>query len=109
MVKVIYSTDSTGKVYYECAGHADYKDPATGNNDICVAVSTINLLLARYLDMEHGIKPVKFEDGNVVFDIGRADTFIERDAIIGMNEVFKAAMLEFSWLSEQYPEAIKVY
>lgn len=102
MVKVMFSTTrSDGPLYYNCSGHADYKDPVTGNNDICVAISTLNLQLARHMDVEYGISPKKFEDGEVIFDISGSNMWI--------NEVFKSVFNTIKYLSELYPNQIKVY
>ena len=102
MVKVVFSmTRKDGPLYYDCRGHADYKDPETGNNDLCVALSTIHLQLVRYMDVEYGIRPKTFEDGIVTFDLDKSNML--------MNEVFTSAMHTIKYLAEQYPGQIKVY
>lgn len=102
MVKVVCSmTRSDGPLFYNCTGHADYKDPESGNNDLCVAMSTLNLLLVRHMDLEYGITPKKFEDGLVEFNISASNMWI--------NEVFKSVTTTIKYLSDLYPEQIKVY
>ena len=57
-------------------------------------------MLVRYIDSK-GYVPDVCKDGHVKINIERSDMF--------MNEVFRAAMLEFSALTERFPEHIKVY
>ena len=87
-------------LYFEAQGHSDYKNDDTGNNDVCVAVSTLCSMLVRFV-AERG-KPIeKAEDGHVVINIPRPTVYIET--------VFDAAMLELMALEKEYPEHIKLY
>ena len=100
MTKVICSiTRNDGPLYFECDGHSDYRNNE-GYNDVCAEVSTLCSMLVRYIDSK-GYVPAACEDGHVKINIERSDMFI--------NEVFTAAMLEFSALAERFPEHIKVY
>lgn len=101
MTKVIFSvTREDGELYFECTGHSEYESPDTGNNDVCVAVSTVCGLLVRYI-LKRGYEPEICEDGHVKIVIERSS--------LGMNEVFRAAILEFKGLADSYPQHIKVY
>ena len=101
MTKVIFSTTRCdGPLYFECSGHSSYRNPETGNNDVCVAVSTLCSMLVRYI-VRNGYDPQICGDGHVKIEIGSSN--------IRINEVFEAAMLEFSMLAERFPEHIKIY
>ena len=93
-------TRCDGPLYFECKGHSDYMNEKTGNNDACVAVSTLCSMLVRYVLLA-GHKPQVCEDGHVRIVIEASD--------MRTNEVFKAAMLEFSALAELFPRHVKVY
>lgn len=101
MTKIVYSkTRCDGDLYFECKGHSGYKNPDTGNNDVCVMVSALCSMLVRYIDSK-GYEPKICEDGHIKIEIEHSDMYI--------NEVFDAAMLEFASVAEQYPEHLKVY
>ena len=101
MTKVIFSiTREDGDLYFECSGHSAYENPDTGNNDVCVAVSALCHMLVRYV-AEEGYDPKICEDGHVKIEIGHTN--------MKMNEVFRAAMLEFKGLTVSHPQHIKVY
>ena len=101
MTKVICSmTRCDGPLYFECKGHSEYINEKTENNDACVAVSTLCSMLVRYALLA-GHEPQVCKDGHVRIDIEASD--------VRINEVFKAAMLEFSALAELFPGHIKVY
>ena len=101
MTKVICSMAKyNNPLYFECKGHSDYTNEKTGNNDACVAVSTLCSMVVRYTLLA-GHEPQVCEDGHVRIDIEVSD--------MRTNEVFKAAMLEFSALAELFPGHIKVY
>ncbi len=101
MTKVICSiTRCDGPLYFECRDHSEYKNPDTGNNDVCVAVSTLCCMLTRYV-LKQGYEPDLCGDGHVKIDIEKSN--------IKINEVFKAVMLEFTALSEHFPDHVKVY
>ena len=57
-------------------------------------------MLVRYIDLK-GYVPIICKDGHVKIELEHSDMRI--------NEVFIAAMLEFSALEERFPEHIKVY
>lgn len=101
MTKIIYSiVRYNGDLYFECYGHSDYKDPKTGDNDVCVMVSALCSMLVRYIDSK-GYVPKICEDGHIKIEVKGSDTH--------MREVFEAAMLEFSSVAERYPSHMKVY
>ena len=102
MIKVRFdATRVDGPLYFDCDGHADYKNPVTGNNDACVAMSAICTMLALHMDEVYGIEPVICRDGHVRFDIKSSDLKIK--------EVFEVAMRGIRWVSEAYPGSIKLY
>lgn len=102
MTKILFdATRVDGPLFFDCDGHADYKDPDTDNNDVCVAVSAICTMLVLHMDEVYGIEPVICKDGHVRFDIAVSNLKIK--------EIFEAAMRGFRWISEHYPSAIKVY
>lgn len=101
MTKVIFSvTREDRDLYFECSGHSSYENHDTGNNDVCVAVSALCHMLVRYI-AEKGYDPKICEDGHVKIEIARTDRKID--------EVFRAAMLEFKGLAVSHPQHIKVY
>ena len=96
MIKIICEiTREDGPLYFDCDGHAKY------DSDRCVEVSTICSMLVVYLGEVHGIEAKTVKDGKVTIDIEHSNMRI--------NEVFRAAMLEFSMLAEKHPNDIKVY
>jgi uncharacterized protein YsxB (DUF464 family) len=102
MIKVICTENHThfDALYFECLDHAEYRNPATGNNDVCVATSALCSMLVRYVTAER--LPVKCcEDGHVQIEI----------VCPGFRcaEVFRAAMMQFEALAEEFPEHIKIY
>ena len=100
MTKVICAvTRSDGPLYFECDGHSDYRNKK-GYNDVCAEVSTLCCMLVRYIDLK-GYVPIICKNGHVKIELEHSDMRI--------NEVFIAAMLEFSALEERFPEHIKVY
>lgn len=101
MTKIICSmTRCDGPLYFECEGHSKYVNERTGNNDVCVAVSTLCSMLVRYALLT-GHRPQVCEDGHVRIDIESSD--------MRTNEVFKAAMIEFSAIAARFPQHVKVY
>lgn len=102
MTKVLVSfTRMDGPVFFDVEGHTGYKNPKTGNNDLCVAVSAICSGLAVHLREEHGLLPDICEDGHIRYSI-EAST-------LRIHEAFKLAENALKWLQSQYPEYIKVY
>lgn len=101
MTKVICSmVRCDGPLFFDCKDHSDYKNPDTGNNDVCVATSTLCSMLVRYI-VGRGYTPTICEDGHVRIDISQSCPYI--------NEVFNAVMIEFKALQDEFPEHIKVY
>lgn len=102
MTRVLFSYPTFGKgpLYFDCDGHSDYVS-TMGWNDCCVAVSTLTVMLINYIEDKYNIEPEICEDGHVRIIIEEPDRLTE--------EVFKTAEMQFWWLTEQYPEHIKLY
>ena len=102
MIKVLFNmVRYDAALFFDCDGHSSYKNPDTGNNDLCVATSTLCTMLIKYLGAEFGVAPSVCKDGHVRFDIKEPNRH--------MLEVFRAVMHEFYWLEEMYPDNLKVY
>lgn len=87
-----------GPAYFEVRGHADYQNPETGNNDVCVSLSTIVTMFGRWLSAEYGIEPTVCENGHAIFNIPYSNSKI--------NELLKSIRHHIAWLCEQYPEQV---
>lgn len=99
MTKVICFLND-GNIYFDCSGHSNYTNKETGNNDVCVAVSTLCSMLVRYMQTQ-GIAPEICEDGHILFKKGSVKKTTR--------EVFEAVMVEMRALAEGYPDYVKVY
>lgn len=99
MTKIICLLND-GNVYFDCTGHTGYQNEETGNNDVCVAISTLCCMLIRYMD-SIGIEPQICKDGHVLFNRANMD----KKTIT----VFKAARMQLEALQEDYPDHVKIY
>lgn len=99
--RVLFSyPKDNGQLYFDCDGHSDYVSEM-GWNDCCVAVSTLNVMLINYVEEKYHIEPEICEDGHVRIVIEDVDELTK--------EVFKTAEMQFWWLTQRYPEHIKLY
>lgn len=94
MIKVIFDITREDMVYFCCENHA------TENPDVCVAASTLCGMLVRYMASK-GFEPKTCRDGKVEFNVEHSNTRV--------NDVFRAAMLEFKGISDDFPSDMKVY
>ena len=102
MTKVIISmTREDGPAYFEVMEHTGYKNEETGNNDLCVAVSTLVGMFGRWMEKKYGIEPVILVDGHARFVIDRSNTRI--------NELLRAIETEIRALAEEFPDNLKIY
>lgn len=94
MTSVIISVDDGS---FEVDGHTGYVNESTGNNDLCVAVSTMVRAIGLYIENRKlGVTFVS--DGYVRFEI-----WIVTET---MREMFMMAYEEFKRLEEEFPEYI---
>lgn len=102
MTKVLFSvTRCDGPLFFDISGHAEYENPDNGNNDVCVAISAITIMLCRYMQEEYMIQPTICEDGHLRYDI--------EESSMRIGEVFRAAYSGLKAISELYPGTIKIY
>lgn len=94
-------TRMDGPIFFDVEGHTGYQDSITGNNDACVAISTVCAGLVVHLEKEHGLLPDVCSDGHVQFKV--------EESTLRIRESFKMAENTLKWLESQYPEHIKVY
>lgn len=100
MTKVIIST-SAEMSFFEVTGHTGYLNPSTGENDVCVAVSTLVGMFGQWLEHQYGILPVHLGEGHARFEIRPSNEKI--------NELLLAIEHELRSIAKEYPCNLKVF
>lgn len=95
MTEVIYEVGK--RVSLSIEGHTGYINPETQNNDLCVAVSTLTIMLVRYCDR----KGIYTEVADGIFRVEAEGTADNRLIVGEVVETLK-------WLQQEYPQYIKV-
>lgn len=100
MTEVIIST-SAEESLFEVTGHTGYQNPSTGENDVCVAVSTLVGMFGQWLERQYGIYPVHLGEGHAKFEIRPSNVFV--------NEILTAIEIELRTIANEHPCNLKVF
>lgn len=96
MTQVTYKiTNDT--IELDIEGHTGYINQENNNNDLCVAISTLTIMLVRYF--EHIGEEVNVSDGS--FSV-KAEN--ESDSKVIVEEVIRT----LRWLESEYPSYLQV-